>query len=152
MSEIGVLVKVPAELHSAFKRASGQHQRSMQKVMVALLEGWIESGAPDPLSYGSGQHKAGKQSSTEDLGARQALLQVATELKELKQRVAQLEQDEPTKSKQSLNFEAFFEALGEAAGSENTRDASKQKLNWAAFGEAVQRAAEEPAQQQTQEA
>ena len=151
MSEIGVLVKVPAELHSAFKRASAQHQRSMQKVMVALLEGWIESGAPDPLNYGRGQHP-GQQSSIEDIGARQALLQVASELKELKQRIALLEQDEPTKAKQSLNFEAFFEALGEAAGSENMREASKQKLNWAAFGEAAQRAAEEPAQQQTQQA
>lgn len=152
MSEIGVLVKVPAELHSAFKRASGQHQRSMQKVMVALLEGWIESGAPDPLNYGSGQHQAGQQSSIEDIGARQALLQVAAELKELKQRVAQLEQVEPSKAKQSLNFEAFFEALGEAAEKENTSEACKKKLNWAAFGEAARRAAEEPAEKQPQQA
>ena len=152
MSEIGVLVKVPAELHSAFKRASGQHQRSMQKVMVALLEGWIESGAPDPLSYGRGQHHSGQQSSTEDIGARQALLQVASELKELKQRIALLEQDEPSKAKQSLNFEAFFEALGEAAGRENTREASNNKLNGKTSVEAARRAAEEPGQQQTQQA
>ena len=140
MSDIGVLVKVPAELHNALKRASAQHQRSMQKVMVALLEGWIESGAPDPLNYGRSPGKSG-QGSMEDSGARKALLQVAAELKELKQRVAHLEQDEPGKPKQSLDFEAFFEALGE--GTEEDRDDKSKKRNWKAFGQAMRHAAEE---------
>ena len=147
MSESGVLVKVPTELHSALKRASTQHQRSMQKVMVALLEGWIDNGAPDPLSYGGSQGQAA-QGSIEDSGARKALLQVATELKELKQRIAHLEKDEAAKPKQSLDFEAFFEALCEAA--EDESEANQKKPNVKAFYEQVKRAAEAPIQKKGQ--
>ena len=149
MSEIGVLVKVPAELHSEFKRASAQHQRSMQKVMVALLEGWIANGAPDPLSYGSSQDQRG-QGSIEDSGARQALLQVAAELKDLKKRVAQLEQDEPAKLQQSLAFEAFFEALGE--GVEDKGETDPKRPNFKAFYEELTRSAEMPGNEKAQQA
>jgi len=121
MSEIGVLVKVPAELHSAFKRASAQHQRSMQKVLVALLEGWINNGAPDPLSYGAPQ-KDSKRGGTEDLGARQALVQVAAELKELKQRISDLEQRQETTQEKAMAFNAFYDTLREPASPSARKD------------------------------
>jgi len=116
MSEIGVLVKVPEELHSKFKRASARHQRSMQKVMVALLEGWIENGAPDPLVYGS--HGAPNSSTcSEDIEARKALIQVAAEIKDLKERLAIVERARPREKKGKLNLDAFYDALNEVASS-----------------------------------
>lgn len=116
MSEIGVLVKVPEELHGKFKRASARHQRSMQKVMVALLEGWIENGAPDPLAYGS--HGASNSSTCyEDIEARQALIQVAAEIKELKGRLAIVEKAGQVEKERKLNFASFYDALNETASS-----------------------------------
>lgn len=116
MSEIGVLVKVPEELHSKFKRASARHQRSMQKVMVALLEGWIENGAPDPLVYGS--HGAPNSSTcSEDIEARKALIHVAAEIKELKERLAIVERAGQPERKGKLNFDAFYDALNEVESS-----------------------------------
>ena len=116
MSEIGVLVKVPEELHGKFKRASARHQRSMQKVMVALLEGWIENGAPDPLVYGS--HGAPNSSTcSEDIEARKALIQVAAEIKELKERLAIVESSKQKEKEERLNFDVFYDKLKEAASS-----------------------------------
>ena len=114
MAEIGVLVKVPEELHSQLKRASARHQRSMQKVVLALLEGWIAHGAPDPLNYGNPE-ATGNQHGFEDAGAREALIQVAAELKELKQRISAIETGHAQAKETKLNFPSFYEALREAA-------------------------------------
>jgi hypothetical protein len=113
MSEIGVLVKVPAELHSELKRASTRHQRSMQKVMLALLEGWIENGAPDPLSYGSHQEHRGN-TATEDAGAREALIKMAEELKKIDKRLVKVENDNAVRRVETSSFPEFFEALRRA--------------------------------------
>ncbi len=113
MSEIGVLVKLPAELHSEFKRASARHQRSMQKVVLALLEGWVTNGSPDPLTYGNHRADTG-QGVLEDTGAREALMKVAIELKELSQRVAVIEKQQSLGRNSEFNFPAFYQALGEA--------------------------------------
>lgn len=114
MSEIGVLVKVPAELHAEFKRASARHQRSMQKVMLALLEGWLENGAPDPLSYG-GEQSADNIQAIEDKGAREALVALAAELKKLEKRLLKVENDNAARRAETETFPDFFKALREAA-------------------------------------
>lgn len=110
MSEIGVLVKVPAELHAEFKRASARHQRSMQKVMLALLEGWLENGTPDPLNYGKAQTNAPNQN-IEDKEAREALLRLAAEVSKIEKRLEEIEADKATKEEESSSFKKTLDLL-----------------------------------------
>jgi hypothetical protein len=125
VSDIGVLVKVPAELHSALKQASGQHKRSMQKVVLALLEGWLQNGAPDPLTYGASETPEGKyrSSSIEDKRARAALMELAADFRRLESRVAKIEKRSKSEGRSDLDFDAFFEELRRAANSEQTENA-----------------------------
>ena len=75
MAEVGVVLKVPQPTHTRFKEACAKHDRSMQKVLLSLLEGWVANGAPDPSSYG-GKSEGTKQHSAEDLKARRAIVEV----------------------------------------------------------------------------
>ena len=110
MSEIGVLVKVPAELHGELKRASARHQRSMQKVMLALLEGWLENGTPDPLNYGKEQANAPNQS-FEDKAAREALVRLAAEVRKIEKRLGEIETEQATKEEDSPSFTKTLDLL-----------------------------------------
>jgi len=92
MSEIGILVKVPAELHAQLKQASLRHKRSMQKVVLALLEGWIEQGTPDPLTYGLSRSTA-EEPLVKDAEAREAMVLLAKQLEQVNQRMRVIEEE-----------------------------------------------------------
>ncbi len=47
----GLLIKVSPETHAGLQTAAARHQRSMQNVLVALIERWLAVGAPDPLQF-----------------------------------------------------------------------------------------------------
>lgn len=51
MSAKSILLKVTPEVHAAIQEAAGRHQRSMQNVLVALIERWLAAGGPDPLQF-----------------------------------------------------------------------------------------------------
>lgn len=107
MSEIGVLVKVPAELHAELKRASLRHKRSMQKVVLALLEGWIERGAPDPLKYGETKGTA-EEPLVKDPEAREAMVLLAKQLTQVNQRMKAIEEElEREKCERSERIQEF---------------------------------------------
>ena len=51
MATKSILLKVTPEVHAGIQEAAGRHQRSMQSVLVALIERWLEAGGPDPLQF-----------------------------------------------------------------------------------------------------
>ena len=51
MTVKGLLIKVSPETHAGLQAAAARHQRSMQNVLVALIERWLAAGAPDPLQF-----------------------------------------------------------------------------------------------------
>ena len=53
MDQVGVLIKLSPEIHSELKKGCSHHERSLQKTIAVLLQGWIQNGMPDPLTYGS---------------------------------------------------------------------------------------------------
>lgn len=48
MNDIGVVLRVPGGTHSKLKNACAKHDRSMQKIVLSLIEDWIANGSPDP--------------------------------------------------------------------------------------------------------
>lgn len=48
MSDIGVVLRVSKETHSKLRSACAKHDRSMQKIVLSLIEDWIANGSPDP--------------------------------------------------------------------------------------------------------
>ena len=117
MADIGVLVKVSAETHVQLKKACGKHQRSIQKVMLALLEGWLANGAPDPLEYGSEGGGEPVQHAFADQAARESILKLASDIEDLKSKLKALELGKGAGAS-SKNFEAFYAAVREAASQE----------------------------------
>lgn len=114
MAEVGVVLKVPQPTHTRFKEACAKHDRSMQKVLLSLMEGWVANGAPDPSSYG-GKAEGSKQVSAADLKARQAIIDLSSSLQKLKVRLQELEHSALAAPDDGANFEAFFGALRQAA-------------------------------------
>jgi hypothetical protein len=53
MLDASIMVRVSTETHNQLKEACQQNKRSMQSVVVALIEGWLENGAPEPFGYGA---------------------------------------------------------------------------------------------------
>ena len=51
MAVKSILLKVSPEAHAGIQEAAGRHQRSMQGVLVALIESWLQAGGPDPLQF-----------------------------------------------------------------------------------------------------
>ena len=47
----GVLIKLPIPVHAELTDAATVNQNSVQKVVQALIEGWLSSGAGDPHMY-----------------------------------------------------------------------------------------------------
>lgn len=66
MSEIGIVVKVPAEIHSRLKEACQKNKRSMAKVVEALIESWLRNGAPDPYGWNGAQHRESEPKNTKE--------------------------------------------------------------------------------------
>lgn len=120
MAEVGVVLKVPQPTHTRFKEACAKHDRSMQKVLLSLIEGWVANGAPDPSSYG--QSDASQRHSTQDLKARQAIVDLASEFKKLQDRLDALEKSVKPAPVARFNLAAFEDALRQAAGEDSSRD------------------------------
>lgn len=120
MGDVGVVLKVPHATHARFKEACAKHDRSMQKVLLGLIEGWVAHGAPDPSTYGR-KSDASQQHSTQDPKARQAILNLASELKKMQARLAALENSTQPPSEARPDFEAFYDALQQAAQDEATQ-------------------------------
>lgn len=55
MAAKSILLKVSPEVHAGIQEAAGRHQRSMQVVLVALIERWLAVGGPDPLQFDIGK-------------------------------------------------------------------------------------------------
>jgi len=51
MASKSILLKVSPEVHTKIQEAAACHQRSMQSALVALIEGWLLAGGPDPLLF-----------------------------------------------------------------------------------------------------
>lgn len=114
MNDVGVVLKVPQGLHAQLRQACAKHDRSMQKVLVSLIDGWLASGAPDPggFRYGSADVRP---HASEDLQARQAIVDLAAELKHLEARLGVVESS--SKGTQKLDLDAFSELLHSASRS-----------------------------------
>jgi hypothetical protein len=117
VAEVGVVLKVPQPTHTRFKEACAKHDRSMQKVLLSLIEGWVANGAPDPSSYG-GKAEGSKQVSAADLKARQAIIDLASALQKMQVRLEELEHSALSASGDRPDFEAFYDALRQAATDE----------------------------------
>ena len=120
MAEVGVVLKLPQATHARFKEACAKHDRSMQKVLLGLIEGWVANGAPDPSSYGRKTDRT-EQHSAQDLKARQAIVDLATKVQKLQVRLEALEHSAQPSPESRPDFEAFYDALRQAA----TDDAAK---------------------------
>lgn len=114
MADVGVVLKVPQDLHAQLRQACAKHDRSMQKVLLSLIDGWLASGAPDPGGYRYGSADV-RPHASEDLQARQAIVDLAGELKRLEARLSVIESS--PKGEQKPDFEAFFEQLRSASQS-----------------------------------
>ena len=114
MADIGVLVKVSAETHVQLKKACGKHQRSIQKVMLALLEGWLASGAPDPLEYGSEGGGEPVQHAFADQAARESILKLAYDIEDIESKLKAQELGKGAGASRK-NWDAFYAAVIEAA-------------------------------------
>jgi hypothetical protein len=108
------VLKVPQPTHTRFKEACAKHDRSMQKVLLSLIEGWVANGAPDPSSYGS-KSDGTKQLSAEDLKARRAIVDLASALQKMQVRLDQLERSGQPAVDALPDFEAYYDALRQAA-------------------------------------
>lgn len=120
VAEVGVVLKLPQPTHTRLKEACAKHDRSMQKVLLSLIEGWVANGAPDPSSYSS-KFDGSKQLSAEDLKARQAIIDLASALQKLQARLEELEHSARSAPDDRLDFETFYDAIRQAS----TDDAAK---------------------------
>jgi hypothetical protein len=110
MPDVGVVLKVPEDIHGKLKRECSKHDRSMQKVVLCLIEGWMANGAPDPMTYG----KAGERSEAIDREARAGLLRIANELDLLSKRVADVEETKARKDIANRGMADVVQKLFEA--------------------------------------
>ena len=91
MADVGVVLRVPEVTHAKLKAGCAKHDRSMQKVLVALIEGWVANGAPDPSTYGQHQPSNRDQAGI-DHEARANIIRFGEILKKLSARVDALEE------------------------------------------------------------
>jgi hypothetical protein len=87
-----ILLKVSPEAHAGIQEAAGRHQRSMQVVLVALIERWLAAGGPDPLQFDMGQPAAAPSSGeVVDREARRAIKALVERVGDLQDQVLALE-------------------------------------------------------------
>jgi len=67
MLDAAIMVRVSTETHNQLKEACQQNKRSMQSVVVALVEGWLENGAPEPFGYGAQKTESKPEKSDKSL-------------------------------------------------------------------------------------
>ena len=94
--EATVLLKLKPEVREALKKQAGKHKLSMQKVVEALVEGWLWADAPNPLTYGRvSEVPAGGPGASEvvDQGSRAAIVRLNRKLDALQREVEELAAD-----------------------------------------------------------
>ena len=119
MSDIGVVLRVPQGTHAKFKVGCAKNDRSMQKVLLALIEGWVANGSPDPTTYGRQQENTGEGASGVDSGARDGIIKLAKELNKIKERLTALEEDKMRKKSSVAGMNELFEILKDGDDSDS---------------------------------
>jgi hypothetical protein len=111
VKDIGVVLRVPQEIHARFKAGCAKHDRSMQKVLVTLIEGWVANGAPEPSGYG-GQHVITREeTATHDQEARDGLTELAKALKKMEERITELENEKVRTKMGTKGMKQFYEIM-----------------------------------------
>lgn len=111
MADVGVVLKVPEATHTRLKRACQKHERSMQKVVLALIEGWVANGSPDPLTYG--RDGGGAEQAGIDRVAREGLLKLNNEIQTLRNRIEKIEEGEIRKASARLGINELTKLMQE---------------------------------------
>ena len=118
MAGKSVLLKLPSETHAQVLGASERHQRSMQKLLVALIEGWLAQGAPDPVEFAAKPAAAASASprSVEgvDQRVRQAIDLLAQHILKLQSSVQELQQWRNSADRGSSHDDTYWEHFSEA--------------------------------------
>lgn len=90
MAVKSVLLKLSSEAHAQIQEAAKVHKRSMQSVLVTLIEAWLAAGAPDPVTFLGGQLEGTGESAQKnavDTGARTAIEALTRTLRDIQQHV-----------------------------------------------------------------
>ena len=118
MSAKSVLLKLSPEAHAQVLEASDRHQRSMQKLLVALIEGWWTQGAPDPVEFAAGPATAGSVPSRAvdgvDKRARQAIDLLAQHVLKLQGSLQELQASRDVADRGPGRDERYWEHFSEA--------------------------------------
>ena len=112
-----VLLKLSPEAHAQVLSASERHQRSMQKLLVALIEGWLAQWAPDPVEFAAEPAVAPAPSRAGegmDQRARQAIDLLAQRMLKLQSAVVELQQWRDSLGAGSGRDESYWEHFSEA--------------------------------------
>jgi len=113
MADVGVVLRVPEVTHAKLKAACAKHDRSMQKVLVSLIEGWVANGAPEPSTYGKRQGTDRDQAGI-DHEARAGLTRLGEAFKRLSDRVTGLEEETSRRRSSDDGMGKLFELIQEA--------------------------------------
>lgn len=89
MAAKSILLKVSPEVHTGIQEAAGRHQRSMQSVLVALIEGWLQAGGPDPLQFDVEKPQPASSAAV-DREARRAIEALVERVSDLQEQVLRL--------------------------------------------------------------
>ena len=120
MTVKSVLLKLPPEVHAQVLEASDRHQRSMQKLLVALIEGWLAQGAPDPVEFTprsdeqAQERRFGASVNAVDQRARQAIDLVAQHVLKLQGSLQELQSWRDVADRGPGRDERYWEHFSEA--------------------------------------
>lgn len=93
MSDQSLLVRLPESVHAQLKKAAAAHKLSMQKVVAALVEGWIDSGSPPPVQcrISDDSNSDVVDSYAVDKMARESIIALDEEIQALRQQLSLLD-------------------------------------------------------------
>ena len=129
MAGKSVLLKLTPEAHAQVLGASERHQRSMQKLLVALIEGWLAQGAPDPVEFAaehavmSSAPAAPPAAGGADQQARQAIDLMAQKILELQSSVQDLQQWRGSADRGTNHDETYWSRISEALNAVSSKRA-----------------------------
>ena len=121
MKDVGVVLRVPEEIHSKLKSACAKHDRSMQKVVVTLIEGWVANGSPEPNHYGRNQVLKSDEAAI-DHEARTGLGRLGEAFKKLSERVRILEDGKIRRASADQGMKELFELIEEEEAKNRDRN------------------------------
>lgn len=123
MAAKSVLLKLSAESHAQVMQASERHQRSMQKLLVALIEDWLDQGAPDPVELASEpgvqahEPAASRPVDAVDQRSRQAIDLLAQHMLQLQSSLQELQKWREMADRGTSHSERYWEHFSEAMDS-----------------------------------